>query len=139
RRPDRRKGLDAAALEPVGAFSRHLAGVGDGTRYRTLPRQSPRGAFFTRGYGHDRFGRYTEDPPAYADVMERLARKIENAAAHVPASEHIPAAAPATVGLIAIGSSRRAVIEAQARLAELGIHADFLRPCGFPFAPDVAG
>ncbi|HEU5208667.1 MAG TPA: 2-oxoacid:acceptor oxidoreductase subunit alpha [Longimicrobiales bacterium] len=138
-RPDRGKVLDAAALERVEKFSRYLDSDGDGIPYRTLPGQSAKGAFFTRGSGHDRFGRYTEDPPAYADVMERLARKIENAAAHVPASEHIPAAAPATVGLIAIGSSRRAVIEAQARLAELGIHADFLRPCGFPFAPDVAG
>ncbi len=138
-RPDRGKVLDAAALERVEKFSRYLDSDGDGIPYRTLPGQSAKGAFFTRGSGHDRFGRYTEDPPAYADVMERLARKIENAAAHVPASERIPAAAPAPVGLIAIGSSRRAVIEAQARLAELGIHADFLRPCGFPFAPDVAG
>lgn len=137
-RPDRGKVLDAAALEHVETFSRYLDVDGDGIPYRTLPGQSPKGAFFTRGSGHDRFGRYTEDPPAYADVMERLARKIENAAAHVPPPEHIPASSGAPFGLIAIGSSRRAVIEAQAHLAGLGIHADFLRPCAFPFPDDVA-
>src|SRR5690606_6492827 len=137
-RPDRGKVLDAAALEHVETFSRYLDVDGDGIPYRTLPGQSPKGAFFTRGSGHDRFGRYTEDPPAYADVMERLARKIENAAAHVPPPEHIPASSGAPFGLIAIGSSRRAVIEAQAHLAGLGIHADFLRPRAFPFPDDVA-
>jgi 2-oxoglutarate ferredoxin oxidoreductase subunit alpha len=153
-RPDRGKVLDAAALERVEAFHRYLDVDGDGVPYRTLPGQSARGAFFTRGSGHDRFGRYTEDPPAYADVMERLARKIDSAAAHVPAPElmlaahagrgngstGLPAAAPDAprVGIIAIGSSRRAMIEAQARLAQHGVAVDCLRPRAFPFHEDVA-
>lgn len=161
-RPDRGKVLDAEALQRVEKFSRYLDSDGDGVPYRTLPGQSAKGAYFTRGSGHDRYGRYTEDPPAYADVMERLARKIENAAAYAPQPEVIAAPAAASgngkaatgeavagvravpshmtspIGLIAIGSSRRAVIEAQARLAELGITADFLRPRAFPFAESVA-
>ena len=152
-RPDRGKVLDAEALERVEQFHRYLDVDGDGVPWRTLPGQHPKGAYFTRGSGHDRFGRYTEDPPAYADVMERIARKIAGSAIHLPPPEIVPAPdatrrngagtsahalAGGPIGLIAIGSSRRALLEAQARLAALGIAADILRPRAFPFHPDVA-
>ena len=152
-RPDRGKVLDAAALERVEKFQRYVDVDGDGIAYRTVPGQSSKGAFFTRGSGHDRFGRYTEDPPAYADVMERLARKIEGAAAHLPAPEltlapnavhgngsasHVATTTAATrIGMIGVGSSRRAMLEAQARLAQLGIAVDCMRPRAFPFHEDV--
>ena len=41
------------------------------------------------------------------------------------------------IGIIAFGSSDAAVIEARDRLAEEGIHADYLRIRAFPFGPEV--
>ena len=62
------------------AFHRYLDADGDGIPARTLPGVDPKGAYFTRGSGHDRFGRYTEDADLYRDVVDRIARKIEGAA-----------------------------------------------------------
>ena len=42
---------------------------------RTLPGVHSKGAYFTRGSGHNKFGDYTETPDEYQDVMDRLARK----------------------------------------------------------------
>ena len=44
---------------------------------RSLPRLSDSStAYFTRGSGHDEYGRYTEDPDAYNDKLLRLKNKI---------------------------------------------------------------
>ena len=60
-RPDRGKVLDAAALDKVQNYYRYLDSDGDGIPYRTLPGTHPKGAFFTRGSGHNKLGGYTED------------------------------------------------------------------------------
>ncbi len=52
---------------------------------RTLPGVQSKGAFFTRGSGHNKFGGYTEIPDEYQEVMDRLARKHKAAAKAVPA------------------------------------------------------
>ena len=52
---------------------------------RTLPGVHPKGAFFTRGSGHNKFGGYTETPDEYQEVMDRLLRKHKAAAKFVPA------------------------------------------------------
>ena len=52
---------------------------------RTLPGVHPKGAFFTRGSGHNKFGGYTEIPDEYQEVMDRLLRKHKAAAKFVPA------------------------------------------------------
>ena len=44
----------------------------------------PKGAFFTRGSGHNKFGGYTEIPDEYQEVMDRLLRKHKEAAALRP-------------------------------------------------------
>ena len=51
---------------------------------RTLPGVHPKGAFFTRGSGHNKFGGYTEIPDEYQEVVDRLLRKHKAAAQHVP-------------------------------------------------------
>src|SRR5687768_2334949 len=86
-RPDRGKVLDAEDLERIERFYRYLDTDGDGIAARTLPGTHPKGAYFTRGSGHDRFGGYTEDSDAYQEVMDRLARKVAGAAPAVPAPE----------------------------------------------------
>ena len=136
-RPDRGKVLSAKELEALPRFSRYLDSDGSGIAARTLPGVHPKGAFFTRGSGHNKHGAYTEDAAEYAEVMRRLARKIDSAAAHVPAPEvrTVPGAA---IGIVSIGGCHRAVVEALERLAERGVAADYLRVRGFPFAPAVA-
>ena len=143
-RPDRGKVLSAEDLEKMEKFHRYLDVDGDGIPYRTLPGVHPKGAYFARGSGHDQYGRYTEDEEGYTQVMDRIARKIQNAATSVPAPVVRPAppgrgeSGPARFGLVALGGVDRAVAEAQDLLAEEGIRADYLRVRGFPFHPSVA-
>jgi len=159
-RPDRGKVLDADALEEVESFSRYLDVDGDGVPYRTLPGVSAKGAYFTRGSGHDAHARYTEDAEPYMEVVDRIDRKIRGAATALPepevraagearAAPHVRSEAEARAetgrnddtryGLLTIGGCRAAVLEAQERLAAQGIEADYLRVRGFPFHPSVAG
>ncbi|MDH4066116.1 MAG: 2-oxoacid:acceptor oxidoreductase family protein, partial [Acidobacteriota bacterium] len=84
-RPDRGKVLSAAELEQVKTFSRYLDVDGDGIPQRTLPGVHPKGAYFTRGSGHNRLGAYTEDADEYQEVLDRVARKVQGAAKAVPA------------------------------------------------------
>ncbi|NJD19437.1 MAG: 2-oxoacid:acceptor oxidoreductase subunit alpha, partial [Gemmatimonadetes bacterium] len=86
-RPDRGKVLSAEELEKAKSFFRYLDVDGDGIPYRTLPGEHPKGAYFTRGSGHDKYGRYTEDDAAYVEVVDRIARKVASAADRVPAPE----------------------------------------------------
>ena len=138
-RPDRGKVLGAEELENIEQFHRYLDPDGDGIPYRTLPGVHPKGAYFTRGSGHDQHGRYTEDEEGYTEVMERIGRKIEGSATQLPEPvvRKAPGRETASLGLVALGSVDRAIVEAQEILAELGIGADYLRVRGFPFHPSV--
>jgi 2-oxoglutarate ferredoxin oxidoreductase subunit alpha len=134
--PDRGKVLSAEELQELDTFYRYLDADGDGIPARSLPGVDPKGAYMTRGSGHDRFGRYTEDGDLYQDLMDRIARKIEGAAEALPAPE-IRLAKGATVGLVTVGSCRGGVLEAVDVLASEGIPLDFLRVTGFPFPAAV--
>ena len=136
-RPDRGKVLSAEELEAIPAFHRYVDVDGDGVAARSLPGVHPKGAFFTRGSGHDRYGRYTEDADGYTEVMERLGRKLDTAAGQLPEPE-IVRTPEATVGVVTVGGCRGAVLEARERLAEQGIAVNVMRIRGFPFAPLVA-
>ena len=92
---DRGKVMTAAELEAGKDFGRYLDVDGDGIPYRTYPGTHPtRGAYFTRGTSKDRYARYTEEGPAYADNMERLLRKHDTAKTLVPCPVAHPAAVP---------------------------------------------
>ena len=134
--PDRGKVLSAEDLQGMDAFYRYLDVDGDGIPARSLPGIDPKGAYLTRGSGHDRFGRYTEDGDLYQDVMDRIARKIEGAAEVLPPPE-VRLVDGATVGLVTMGGCRGAVLEAIELLADEGITLDFLRVTGFPFCTAV--
>lgn len=137
-RPDRGKVLSAAELEALPRFSRYLDVDGDGIAARSLPGVHAKGAYFTRGSGHDRHGAYTEDAAEYREVVDRLRRKIDGAATAVPAPEiHRSVQGDTGVGLVSIGGCHAAMLEAVDRLREQGIAADYLRVRGFPFAPAV--
>jgi 2-oxoglutarate ferredoxin oxidoreductase subunit alpha len=135
-RPDRGKVLSAAELDEVRTFHRYVDGDGDGIPYRTLPGVHPKGAYFTRGSGHNRFGAYTEDADEYVDVLDRIDRKIQHAARAVPAPFLRPSAG-AKVGLVTIGGCHAACMEALDLLAAEGRAVDYMRVRGFPFGDEV--
>jgi 2-oxoglutarate/2-oxoacid ferredoxin oxidoreductase subunit alpha len=135
-RPDRGKVLSAEQLETVKSFHRYLDVDGDGIPYRTLPGVHPRGAYFTRGSGHNRFGIYTEDSTEYTEVVDRIDRKVQGAARAVPAPI-IRHAAGARLGLVTIGGCHAACTEALDLLAKDGVALDYMRVRGFPFADSV--
>ncbi|MDZ7644476.1 MAG: 2-oxoacid:acceptor oxidoreductase subunit alpha [Woeseiaceae bacterium] len=83
-RPDRGKLLTAEQLEKMDKFYRYVDSDGDGITYRTLPGEHPRGSFFTRGSGHNKYGAYTEDSAEYQEVLDRLLVKWETARKRVP-------------------------------------------------------
>ncbi len=136
-RPDRGRVLDASALEHLEEFHRYADPDSEGVAARTLPGTSPRGAYYTRGSGHNRLGGYTEDPAEYQEVVDRLTRKHAAAARHVP--EPVVERHPgARIGLVVAGSGGPAVAEAAESLAEQGLAADWMRVRGFPFSDQVA-
>jgi 2-oxoglutarate ferredoxin oxidoreductase subunit alpha len=135
-RPDRGKVLSAEQLETVKTFHRYLDQDGDGIPYRTFPGVHPKGAYFTRGSGHNKFGGYTEDDVEYTEVIDRVARKIQGAAKAVP-SPVIRSHPGAQMGIVTIGGCHSACVEALDLLAKEGVGLDYLRVRGFPFGEDV--
>jgi len=137
-RPDRGKVLTAAELEAAKSFYRYLDVDGDGIPYRTLPGTHPKGAYFTRGSGHNRLGGYTEDSDEYTEVIDRIDRKIQRAAKGVPAPL-IKAQPGRTLGLVTVGGCHAACVEAMDLLTKEGIAVDYMRIRGFPFSDEVTG
>ncbi len=135
--PDRGKVLSAEDLERIESFQRYADVDGDGVCRRTLPGTHPKGAYFTRGSGHNARAAYTEDPVEYKEVLDRLCRKWYTAATRVPAPVMRPAEKHTQVGVIAIGSSDDATREALEELAQRGLQLDYCRPRAFPFGDAV--
>ena len=134
--PDRGKVLGAAELEEMEKFHRYLDVDGDGIPYRTLPGVHPKGAYFTRGSGHTKFGGYTEDSAAYQDVVDRLLVKWETARKILPKPD-IQYSKFNNAGVITIGSGDGACKEALDRLAGQNIGLNYCRIKAFPFADEV--
>jgi 2-oxoglutarate ferredoxin oxidoreductase subunit alpha len=133
---NRGKVLGEKELNELKAFYRYLDVDGDGVAARSLPGVSAKGAYFTRGSGHDKYGRYTEDEEPYQEVVDRLVRKLETAKAALPAPvvERRPGA---VAGLVCWGSSDAACREAIDLLAQRGHQVDYMRVRAFPFGAEV--
>ncbi|HEX5788030.1 MAG TPA: 2-oxoacid:acceptor oxidoreductase subunit alpha [Woeseiaceae bacterium] len=134
--PDRGKVLGAEELERMEKFYRYLDVDGDGITYRTLPGVHPKGAYFTRGSGHTKYGNYTEDAAAYKDVVDRLLVKWETARRILPAAD-IRYAKFNSAAILTVGSGNAACVEALDRLAEFDIPLNYCRVRAFPFGDDV--
>lgn len=134
--PDRGRVLTADQLHALPRFHRYADEDAEFVTPRTLPGVDPRGAYFVRGSGHDRNGAYTELPDKYQQVVDRLRRKQDAAAAHVPPPV-LTTRDGARIGVVSIGSGDRAVREAAELLAADGLDVDVMRVRGFPFPPSV--
>ena len=135
-RPDRGKVLSAAELEALPKFNRYLPQNGSAVAPRTLPGVHAKGAFFTRGSGHNKFGGYTEMPEEYQEVMDRLLRKHKEAAGFVPPPV-IQRRPGARIGVITLGGCDPAVRESLDILESQGQPVDFMRIRAFPFDAPV--
>ena len=134
--PDRGKVLGAAELEEMEKFHRYLDVDEDGIPYRTLPGVHPKGAYFTRGSGHTKYGGYTEDAAEYQDVIDRLLGKWETARTLVPEAE-IEYSKFNKQAILTLGSCDGAAKEALVDLQEKNIGLNYCRVKAFPFTAAV--
>lgn len=135
-KPDRGKVLSAEELANLDKFYRYVDRDDDAITYRTLPGVNPKGAYFTRGSGHNQYGAYTEDSAEYQFVLDRLKRKFTNAAKYMPKPE-FAGKGDSEVGIVSVGSCDGAVREALDVLARQKIDVDYMRVKAFPFNLDV--
>lgn len=135
---DRGKVLTKEDLERLGGFARYKDVDGDGIGWRTLPgTDHPKAAYFTRGSGHNEKAAYTEKPDEYQYIVDRLARKFENARKLVPAPVVVKNGT-SKIGIIAYGSSDFAVRESMDQIKkEYGKDVDYLRIRAYPFAHEI--
>src|SRR5580704_17969369 len=137
-KPDRGRVLTREELEAMPKYHRYSPEDELGVAARTLPGVHSRGAFFTRGSGHNKLGGYTEIPDEYQEVMDRLQRKHRFSRDHVPEAI-IANRARSTFGVVTIGGCDLAVREALEELERQGHVGDYMRIRGFPFGDDVEG
>ncbi|MDJ0751852.1 MAG: 2-oxoacid:acceptor oxidoreductase subunit alpha [Woeseiaceae bacterium] len=134
--PDRGKVLGAEELEEMDNFYRYLDVDGDGIPYRTLPGVHPKGAYFTRGSGHTKYGGYTEDSAAYQEVLDRLLVKWETARTMVPEAD-VRYSKFNKAAVLTLGSGDGPCIEALDRLEAQNIGLNYCRVRAFPFTEAV--
>jgi 2-oxoglutarate ferredoxin oxidoreductase subunit alpha len=135
-KPDRGRVLTKEELVALPKYYRYSPEDENGVAARTLPGVHEKGAFFTRGSGHNKLGGYTEIPDEYQEVMDRLLRKHKASRAFVP-KPIVETREGATFGVITLGGCDLAVREAMGMLADRGHRGDFMRVRAFPFGDEV--
>ena len=125
-------------LENFGKdWGRYLDVDGDSVPYRTvMGNTNPKAPYFTRGTGHDEYGNYSEEPDVWVRVMDRIKAKIESAREKLP-KPAIRRVAGAKIGLVGMGSTEPALLEAQDKLEAMGIACDYMRIRALPFSKEV--
>lgn len=134
--PDKGKVLSAEQLESMDKFYRYLDVDGDGITYRTLPGESAKGSYFTRGSGHTKYGAYTENSADYQEVIDRLLVKWETARTLVPEPE-VEYSKFNKSAILSIGSCDGAVREALVQLKDKNVGLNYCRVKAFPFSESV--
>ncbi len=118
-------------------WGRYLDVDGDGIPYRTVMGNThEKAAYFARGTGHDEFGHYSENPEVWRRNLDRIKFKIENSRESLP-EPTIRENEGSCIGLIGMGSTESAIIEAQDKLKEKGIATDFMRIRALPLSEKV--
>jgi 2-oxoglutarate ferredoxin oxidoreductase subunit alpha len=134
--PDKGKVLSAEQLESMDKFYRYLDVDGDGIPYRTLPGESAKGSYFTRGSGHTKYGAYTENSADYKEVVDRLLVKWETARTMVPEPD-VEYSKFNKSAILSIGSCDGAVREALVQLKDKNVGLNYCRVKAFPFSASV--
>jgi len=130
--PDRGRVLSLEDIEKLPKFQRYTNEDENQVAARTLPGVHPKGSYFVRGSGHNKFGGYTEIPDEYRDVMDRLLKKHKASAKFIPAPI-VQRRPKATFGVLTLGGCDLAVREGLNVLEERGVVGDYMRVRGFPF------
>ena len=133
--PDRGKILGNEQLNSMENFYRYLDVDGDGIAARTIPGMESKGAYFLRGSGHNKYGKYTEKSHEYVEVVDRLLKKLNTAVSCVPSP--IIENSGNNYGIITIGGCDLAVKEAINKLTVGGVSCDYMRIRAFPFNEQV--
>jgi len=138
RKMDRGKVLTAEDLDRIEIFGRYMDLDGDGIGHRTYPGTHPdKGAYFTRGSSHNELAGYTEDGQVHVDMCERINRKIVGARSVLPQPVIRTLANTSKLGVINVGPTDSAIIEALDQLAADGYGINHMRVRAFPFADAV--
>jgi len=110
---------------------------GDGIPYRTIMGNShEKAAYFARGTGHDEFGNYSEDPDVWRQNLDRIKLKFENSREQLP-KPVFHTQEGAKIGLIGMGSTEPAILEARDKLHAKGIATDYMRIRALPTSKEV--
>ncbi len=118
-------------------WGRYLDIDGDGIPYRTvMGNEHKMAAYFTRGTGHDEFGNYSEDPEVWRRMLDRIQKKFDTAREKLPEPVY-RLLDGAKIGLIGMGSTEPAIMEAQDKLNGLGIKTDYMRIRALPYSKKV--
>lgn len=124
------KVLNDTQLMQLEHYHRYEDIDGDGIPWRTLPGSHPKGANLTRGSGHDKFGRYTENGLLYQENLDRISKKFEQAAQELPEPECVECG---KIGLVYFGSTTEVIREVVDAFAVEGVFLSCLRVKAFPF------
>ena len=115
-----------------GEWGRYLDVDGDGVPYRTvMGNEHPKSAYFTRGTGHDEFGNYSENPITWIKMINRIKKKFVTVREDLP-DPTIRTKPNSKIGIIGMGSTDLALIEAQDILSKENIQVDYLRVRALP-------
>ena len=101
-----------------------------------MPGAHPKGAYFTRGSGHTKYGGYTEDSAEYQEVLDRLLLKWETSRGLVPEAD-IRFSKFNKAAILTFGSGDSACQEALDRLEARNIGLNYCRVKAFPFTDAV--
>lgn len=133
---DRGKVLSAAELDAAIDYERYGDPDGDGIPYRSFAgTKSDKGAYLTRGSGHNRKAAYTEKGPEYQFIVDRLKKKWKTAEQFVPAP--VSKKQNSKVGVVLYGSSSAMVDEVDEILSAKIGKVDWMRIRALPFTTEV--
>ena len=107
---------------------------GDGISYRTLPGiKHTKGAYFTRGSGHNQKAEYSEKPEDYKYILDKLKRKWETAKKFLPAP-FIETQESAQIAFVTFGANEDNIQELREELLTTKKTAsNYLRIRSIPF------
>ena len=107
---------------------------GDGISYRTLPGiKHIKGAYFTRGSGHNQKAEYSEKPEDYKYILDKLKRKWETAKKFLPAP-FIETQESAQIAFVTFGANEDNIQELREELLTTQKKAaNYLRIRSIPF------